>query len=34
MEEIDYVVDELKEIIARLREMSPLYTDFVKKEKA
>ncbi len=30
-EEIDYVVDNLKEIVARLREMSPLYEDFVKK---
>ncbi len=30
-EEIDYVVDSLKEIVARLREMSPLYEDFVKK---
>lgn len=31
-EEIDFVVDELKKIIARLREMSPLYEDFLKKE--
>ena len=30
-EDIDYVVDSLKEIVARLREMSPLYEDFVKK---
>lgn len=29
-EEIDYTVDELKKIIERLREMSPLYEDFVK----
>lgn len=31
-EEIDYTVDELKKIIARLRDMSPLYEDFLKKE--
>ncbi len=31
MEEIDFTVDKLKEIIARLRSMSPLYEDFVKK---
>lgn len=29
-EEIDYTVDKLKEIVARLRSMSPLYEDFVK----
>lgn len=32
-EEIDYTVDELKAIIERLRSMSPLYEDFVKKNK-
>lgn len=32
-EEIDYVVDQLKEIVGRLREMSPLYEDFTKKNK-
>ena len=32
-EEIDYTVDELKKIIERLRSMSPLYEDFVKKQK-
>lgn len=31
MEEIDYVVDKLKEIVTRLRSMSPLYEDFIKK---
>ena len=31
MEEIDYVVDTLKEIIDNLRNMSPLYEDFIKK---
>lgn len=31
-EEIDYVVDELKKIIARLRDMSPLYEDFIKNQ--
>ena len=30
-EDIDYVVDSLKEIVARLRKMSPLYEDFAKK---
>lgn len=32
-EEIDYVVDELKAIVNRLRSMSPLYEDFLKEEK-
>lgn len=32
-EEIDYTVDELKKIIERLRSMSPLYEDWVKKHK-
>ena len=31
IEEIDYTVDCLKEIIRQLRDMSPLYEDFVKK---
>lgn len=30
-EDIDYVVDNLKEIVEHLRKMSPLYEDFVKK---
>ena len=32
-EDIDNVVDALKEIVARLRDMSPLYEDFVKKNR-
>lgn len=32
-EEMDEVVKALREIVDRLREMSPLYEDFVKKEK-
>ena len=32
-EDIDYVVDNLKEIVAHLRNMSPLYEDFVKKQQ-
>lgn len=31
MEDIDYLVDNLKVIVERLRSMSPLYDDFVKK---
>lgn len=30
LEDIDFVVDELKKIITRLRSMSPLYEDFLK----
>lgn len=33
-EELDTVVDNLKEIVQRLRDMSPLYEDFVKNRKA
>lgn len=33
-EDIDFTVDKLKEIIARLRSMSPLYEDFVKNRSS
>ncbi len=32
-EDLDYVVENLKEIVGNLRSMSPLYEDFVKKQK-
>ncbi len=32
-EDIDYVVESVKEIVAKLRSMSPLYEDFMKKNK-
>ncbi len=32
-EEMDIVVEELKQIISRLRDMSPLYEDFMKKQQ-
>ena len=32
-EELDTTVEAIKEIVARLREISPLYEDFIKKEK-
>ncbi|MCR5753251.1 MAG: cysteine desulfurase NifS [Acetatifactor sp.] len=31
--DIDFVVEELKKIVQRLREMSPLYEDFIKSQK-
>ena len=30
-EEIDYIVENLKEIVGKLRAMSPLYEDYIKK---
>lgn len=33
LEDIDFVADELNKIVGRLRGMSPLYEDFVKKQK-
>ena len=33
MEDADFVVDKLKDIVANLRSMSPLYEDFMKKQK-
>ena len=33
LEDIDYVVECIKKIVARLRSMSPLYEDFMKKQK-
>ena len=31
-EDLDYTIDNLKEIVAHLRSMSPLYEDFIKKQ--
>lgn len=31
-EEIDFVVDSIKEIVAKLRDMSPLYEDYIKSQ--
>ena len=33
LEDVDFVVDKLKDITANLRSMSPLYEDFMKKQK-
>ena len=32
-EEMDFVAESIKEIVARLRNMSPLYEDFKKKQE-
>ncbi len=34
LEEIDYTVDRLKEVVERIRSLSPLYDDFAKKMEA
>ena len=31
LDEMDYVADAIKEIVDRLRQMSPLYEDFIKR---
>lgn len=31
MEDIDYIVETIKKVVKRLRDMSPLYEDFIKK---
>ena len=33
MEEMDRTVEAVKEIVERLRNMSPLYEDFIKSEE-
>ncbi|MCM1262292.1 MAG: cysteine desulfurase NifS [Butyrivibrio sp.] len=33
-EDVDFTVDKIKEIVGRLRNMSPLYEDFVKKQNS
>ena len=33
-EDLDYTLDQIKEIISRLRQMTPLYEDFVRKHQA
>ena len=33
MEEVDYAVDALKGIVSRLRDMSPLYDEFLKSQE-
>lgn len=33
MEEMDYVIDAIKGVVDRLRQMSPLYEDFLKQEQ-
>ena len=32
-EQLDYTVESIKKIVDRLRSMSPLYEDFIKKQK-
>lgn len=32
-EDLDYTLEQIKEIVGRLRELSPLYEDFVKKQE-
>lgn len=31
LEDVDFVVDQVEKIVARLRSMSPLYDDFVRR---
>ena len=32
-EDLDYTLDQIKEIVAKLRNLSPLYEDFIRKQE-
>ena len=32
-EDLDYTLEQIKEIVAKLRDLSPLYEDFIRKQQ-